>query len=87
MRGEEQLHSRVCNGLDCHQVFGFFSFCVGVNIHVAHVEAEQDEDGRGKNPFAGTGCPFLDFFVGESVSLKVACKLDSHRIREFLFDG
>lgn len=87
MRGEEKLQSRIGDGLHCHQVFGSFSFYVGVGVHLAHVEAEEDEDRRGGHPFTGTVDAFLDFFVGESVVLEVAPEFDCHRVGKFLFDG
>lgn len=87
VRGEEELQSRVRHGLHRHQVFGFFSFCVGVDVHLAHVEAEEDEDRRGGHPFVGTVDAFLDFFAGEFVVLEVALEFDCHRVGEFLFDG
>lgn len=87
VRGEEQLHPGACHGLHRHPEFRLLSLFIGIHIHIAHVQIEEDEEGRGSYPLAGTRDSLLDFLGWESVVFEVALEFDCHRVREFLLDG
>lgn len=87
MRAEQQLHARCRNGLDCHYSFRFLTFFIGIGIHLAHVETEQNCSRCRCDSILGAFNLRLYFCGGKTVSCQIALEIHSHRIREFFFDS
>lgn len=87
VRGEQELHPRRSDGLHGHPKFGFGASFVGIRVHLAHVEAEENGNRRGGDAVFRSLHLRLNFFRGNVVAFEIALKVICHRVGEFFSDG